>query len=101
MSLLKDAKAKTSTSVTTRTSMEQKKDKEVPAGADIVSSNITTETEEIENGWLITKRYDVTYRAKGSEHTDYAYFNKKWFSKTDPLTINITDKSLAEAFKAE
>ena len=91
--------AKKSTTVTTRTSMEEKKEKTVPKGAEIISSNITTVTEEIDNCYLITKRYDITYRAKGSEHTDYCYYNKKWFSKEDPLTINLNDKSLAEAFE--
>lgn len=96
---LKDSKTKKTTSVTTSMRTETKQVKEVPAGATIVNSNITTETEEIENGWLITKRYDITYRLKGSEHNDYCYYNKKWFSKEDPLSINVKDKSLAEAFE--
>lgn len=91
------AKTKKVTSSTVRT--ETKQIKEVPTGASIVTSNVTTETEQIENGWLITKRYDITYRVKGSEHNDYAYYNKKWFSKDDPLQINLKDKSLAEAFE--
>ena len=91
-------KTKRSTSTTT-TRTETKQVKEVPPGATIVNSNITTETEEIENGWLITKRYDVTYRPKGSDSNEYCYYTKKWFAKEDPLKIDLKDKSLAEAFE--
>ncbi len=33
-----------------------------------------------------------------SERTDYSYEVKKWYSKEDPLTINVSDKNLADAF---
>lgn len=97
-SALQDAKKKTS--VTTRTSIEETKKQEVPKGATIISSDITTETEQIENGWLVTKRYEIRYRMKESDSNDYAYYTKKWYSEEDPLTINVTDKSLAEAFES-
>lgn len=96
---LKDTKK--STSVTTSVRIEDVKKKEVPKGAIIINSTVTTETEQIENGWLITKRYDVSYKMTKDGHSDYAYYNKKWFSKDDPLTINVKDKSLAEAFESE
>lgn len=101
MSKLKELKQKKSTSVTTTMRSESKQVKEVPKDAEIVNSSITTETEEIENGWLITKRYDITYRMKSNKdgHNEYAYYNKKWFSKEDPLKIDLKDKSLSEAFE--
>lgn len=93
-------KSKTKTSTTTSFSKEEKK-KEVPKGAEIISKTVRTETEEIENGWLISKNYDITYKEKTSEYNGYAYFSKKWYSKTDPLTIKLNDKALADAFETE
>lgn len=98
MSELTSLKAKTSTSTTVRTSTETQKQKSVPKGASIISSSIRTETEEIENGFIISKNYDVTYKEKGSDSNNYAYFSKKWYSKTDPLTITLNDKTLSDAF---
>lgn len=91
-------KTKTTTSV--RTSTETKKDNKPPAGATILESNTSTSTEEIENGWLITKSYDGRYTVKGDtdSYGHYFNYNKKWYSKTDPLTITLNDKSLSDAF---
>lgn len=92
------APSKTSTSTTVRTSTEKQQQKSVPKDAKIISKTIRTETEEIENGFIISKNYDVTYKEKGSEGSSYAYFSKKWYSKEDPLTITLNDKALADAF---
>lgn len=90
---------KTSTTVST---MTQEKKQEVPKDAKIRSQTIRTETEQIENGYLITKSYDGTYYT-GKADNDYNWFNysKKWFSEEDPLTIQLNDKSLSDAFKEE
>jgi hypothetical protein len=88
---------------TTSTSVNQEKDNRPPAGAKIVEKSVRTETEEIENGYLTTKSYSGRYITKGSSDTYGNYYNysKKWYTKEDPLTITINDKSLAEAFEAE
>lgn len=91
-------KAVRRTSTTTST-MTQEKKKEVPKGAKIISKTVRTETEEIENGFLVSKNYDVSYEVNGNR--DYAYYSKKWYSKEDPLTITLNDKSLADAFEEE
>lgn len=90
---------KTKTSSTTST-MTQEKKKEVPKGAKITGQTIRTETEQIENGFLISKNYDITYEegAGDNKRTGYCYYTKKWFSKVDPLTITLNDKALADAF---
>lgn len=57
--------------------------------------------EEIENGFLIIKdcklyyKIDKKYNSKGE---DYDYKMKKYYSKTNPLTIRLDNKSLADIF---
>ena len=82
---------------TTSTSMTETKQKEVPKGAKIVDKTVRTEIEEVENGWLISKNYDITYE-QGKER-GYAYYSKKWYSKEDPLEIKLKDESLADVFE--
>lgn len=72
--------------------------KEIPAGAKILKEDCNITVEEIENGFLISKSYDVRYQVKNSEHSEYAYYTKKWYSKDNPLTIESSDKSLADVF---
>lgn len=100
---LKSVKKKVSS--TTTVSMESKQEKP-PAGAILKEQSIRTETEEIENGWLVTKSYSGYYwrnkeEQKGDSYGSYFNYCKKWFSKEDPLTIEVNDKSLAEAFNDE
>lgn len=81
----------------------QKEDKELPAGAKILSKESRITVEEIENGFLITKTTDVRYTlGSGKEtHTEYAYLTKKAYSKEDPyeVKVNTKDKSLADIFQ--
>lgn len=70
----------------------------IPKGAIIISSNVKTDVEEIENGYLITKRTETRYKMKESEYGDWHYLTQKWYSKEDPLTIDVNDKSLSDAF---
>lgn len=94
-SKLKESKLKMTKSSTTLTT-EIKENKEPPSGAKILTKTISTSTEQIENGWLISKNYDISYEVKGEKR--WTYYSKKWFSKTDPLEVKVTDKSLAEEF---
>ena len=58
--------------------------------------------EEIENGFITTKSWDIKYEIKkegeDDTRTDYVYFSKKWYTKEDPLVLKVTNKSLADAF---
>lgn len=100
MSNLPLVKTKTKTSATIRTSTESQKNEKPPKGATILESNIRTETEQIENGWLVTKSYDGRYTTSkdDSEYGHYFSYSKKWFSEDDPITVTVNDKSLADAF---
>lgn len=73
----------------------------IPKGAKILGKDVSTGVEEIENGFIITKRTEIKFSYKppdSSERIEYSCQTKKWFSKEDPLTINISDKNLADAF---
>ena len=86
-----------SKSVTVRKTIDNRNKKEgVPAGAKIVEQTETIETEKIENGFIICKRIHGSYELKG----DRNWFEvcKKWYSKTDPVNVEISDKSLADEF---
>lgn len=102
---LKQAKASSGTGSTLRTTSttmttKLKEQREPPAGSKIVDETVRIETEEIENGWLISKVFDGRYKEKGSDDTQYYYYTKKWYSKTDPLEIKLADSSLADEFDA-
>lgn len=73
----------------------------VPKGAEILKTETRVTVEEIENGFIITKSVETKYRIKESEHSDWDYNTKKYYSKTDPLEIKLNDKSLAESFDAD
>lgn len=83
---------------TIRKDVKKEEVKPIPKGAEILSSNTTTDVEVIENGYLITRRTEIKYKAKGADYSDWTYETKKWYSKEDPLTITTKDKALADAF---
>lgn len=94
-----ESKLKETKKISTTVSMStETKKKEVPKGAKILSRTVRTETEEIENGWLISKNFDISFEVNGNR--DWAYYTKKWYTKNDPLTVKVNDKSLADEFDA-
>lgn len=83
---------------TIRKDVKKEEVKPIPKGAIILSENTTTDVEQIENGYLITKRTETKYKTKPDGYADWSYDTKKWYSKEDPLTVNVKDKALSEAF---
>lgn len=63
----------------------------LPTGAKIVKQTTNVDVEEIENGFLITKRTEYEYQKKDKSYTDWKTVYKKYYSKTNPLTINLDD----------
>ena len=88
----KEELKKTSVSYTERSESTENK---VPKGATIVSKTVSTSTEKIENGYLLIKSYDVTYK-RDKDNNGYAYYSEKTYSKEDPMKKM---KSIADAFK--
>lgn len=77
-----------------------KEENKIPSGSKILKKDVNITVEQIENGFVISKTFDVKYQAPKSTNSDYVYYTKKWYSETNPLEINIgKDKSLAEAFE--
>ncbi len=95
MSLLKSSKKTTTVKNMSSTSKENRI---IPADSTIIKKDISVRVEEIENGFLVTKTYDIKYKPKGSEHSDYMYFDKKYYSEKNPLEINPENVALADLF---
>lgn len=76
---------------------ESKKKFTLPVGATIIKNSHTLCVEEIENGFLLRKNYDIQYTDASGE-TKYEYLCKTFYSKENPVTINVKGaKSLAES----
>jgi hypothetical protein len=77
--------------------IEGKKTFTLPQGATVVKKSTNIRVEEIENGYIICKSYDIQWSPEGSSETKYDYFTKKWFQKDNPVKINMPkEKSLAD-----
>lgn len=82
-----------------RASFKQKEVNTLPSKAKILSKDTSISVEEIENGFLVCKSTEVKYEI--DKRTDYSYITKKYFSKTNPLEIDLEvfeEKSLASNF---
>lgn len=81
------------------TKISKKENSKVPAGAKILSTETYIDVEEIENGFLITKRKEIRY--KDNTGTNWTSEVTKYYSKTDVVEVKTKDKSLAEIFENE
>lgn len=74
----------------------------LPTGVKILKQTTNIDVEEIENGYLITKRTEYEYQRKDKDYTDWKSVYKKYYSKTNPLTIDLDDignkESIADKF---
>lgn len=78
----------------TRATFKQKEVDNLPKGAKILSKDVSVTVEEIENGYLVCKSTEVKYEYE--KRTDYSYNTKKYYSKENPLDINLDNLSLAD-----
>ena len=79
--------------------LETKAINKVPKGATIIQEEVSITIKEIENGFLIRKNYDIKYQVSKEKSTDYLYYTKEWYTKENPMSIDmkaISEKSLAE-----
>ena len=84
----------------TRATFKSKEVDTIPKGAKILSKDVSITVEEIENGFLVCKSTEVKYEYE--KRTDYSYHTKKYFSKDNPLEIDLSsigEKSLADNFE--
>lgn len=76
--------------------LESKKEFKLPEGATIIKKDVTLSVEEIENGYILRKSYDIKWNNEEG-NSNYEYFSKCWYSKENPITVNMPkDKSLAD-----
>lgn len=87
-----------STELLKSASLEKKKDFTLPKGGVIISKEVRLSVEEIENGFLLRKSYDIKWTNAESDDSNYEYFTRTWFSKDNPIQITMPDetKSLAD-----
>jgi hypothetical protein len=77
--------------------IEGKKTFTLPEGATIIKKSTNIRVREIENGFLISKSYDIQWTPKDGDDTKYDYITKEWYQKENPVQINMPkDKSLAD-----
>lgn len=76
---------------------QSKNPKGPPKGATILSKETNVDVEEIENGYLITRRTEYRYTMKEGAGSDWLTVNKKWYSEVNPLEIS-KNKELADLF---
>lgn len=80
------------------TSENMYSDKAPTKGDKILSRETRTETEEIDNGWLVIKTTEVRYRSKNGEGTKYYSKTDKAFSDKEPFLKEDDGKELADFF---
>lgn len=70
----------------------------LPSGAEIITKDQDISVKEIENGFIISVRTEIKYKAKGKDYTDYLYYTKDWYSKDNPITVDVkmVEKSIAD-----
>lgn len=82
-----------------------KEQKSLPTGATVLSKEVSTRVEEIENGYLVCKNIEYKYETGtgNNKRTDWMSISKRWYTKEDPLEIKINtkDKALADSFNAD
>lgn len=93
------ATKKVSTSVRISQNTSEKQNKPIPKGAMILSKETRIDTEQIENGFIVSKTWDIRWKMKEEDSSEYTYITKKFYSKDDPLTVSTTDKALADLFE--
>ena len=82
-------------------SLSSKESFKLPEGATITKKEVSVRVEEIENGFLISKSYDINYKV--GDESSYEYYTKKFFSKDNPLADSLSEieeaTSLADSFE--
>lgn len=79
-------------------SFNSKSQFKLPTGATIIEKKVSINVEEIENGFLINKSFDIKYEYPDGG-TDWAYVTKKLYNKKNPLKLEKTEIPLEDKIK--
>ena len=71
-------------------SYSEKSKSTVPEGAEVTKKEVRMEVEKIENGFILSKSFDINYTLDGSR--EYLYYTEKTYFKTNPMKIQVADK---------
>lgn len=67
----------------------------LPKGGKILKKQADLRIEEIENGFLLRKEFEIKWMDKeGQQH--WEHFSRTWFSEKNPVQINEKELSLAD-----
>lgn len=77
---------------------EEEKQFVLPKGATIIKKSESISVRKIRNGYILRKSYDIKWKAKDLDDTQYEYYTHEWFSEENPITVNMPaeEKSLAD-----
>ena len=76
-------------------SFKSKEKNSLPKGAIVKRKDVRITVEEIENGFIVSKSFDISYTI--GDKNDYLYYTKKAYFKENPIKIE-DNKMLAEYF---
>ncbi len=68
-----------------RITFSKREKKSLPKGAKELKRIVGISVEEISNGFIISKSYDIKYMLNGQ--TDYLYYTEKSYSTVNPISI--------------
>lgn len=68
------------------TTVKTKNNFKLPKGATVIQKTERMYIEEIENGYLISKSYELKWQDVEGE-THWENFDKKWYSEESPVTV--------------
>ncbi len=77
-------------------SFEGKSKKSLPEGATVKNKSVRITVKEIENGFILSKSYDISYTKEDGQE-DYLYYISDTYSKTNPIKKD-QNKALADFF---
>ena len=78
--------------------IEEQKEFVLPSGAILIKSTENISVRKISNGYILRKSYDIKWKMKEDDSSNYEYYTKEWFTEKNPVTITMpkTNKSLAD-----
>lgn len=74
-----------------QTTIEAKTKFTLPKNAEVLKKETRIRVEEIENGFLLRKSYEIKWKDETGE-TRWDNFDKAWFSKDNPVKLTTPKK---------
>ncbi len=88
---MENAIKQTETSQKISIEFKGKKEFVLPKGGKIVKKECRVSVEEIKNGFLVTKNWEIQWK-NSKEESQWDYHDEKWFSETNILENKINEE---------